>query len=193
MTTTLGVLSCAELAPYLAKRIEALQKVIDDGDLDGRDLTEDLFLDLHRRICGDLTPDFAGRWRDKDVVVGDHEPPPHYQVPQRMRDYVRDLQVRVESLPPEPDDLWLEMLAFAEGRLLSIHPFLDFNGRVTRVFIDLLTCRLGLPDVDPTPDLGDDTRRYFEALRAADRSNWAPLVEVWRERLERFPEVGRSL
>lgn len=184
LKTTLGVLSYAELAPHLASRVEALQKAIEDGEFDNFALTESLFLDLHRRICGDLTPDFAGRWRNKDVVVGDHEPPPHFQVAQHMREYTRDLQARFESLPLEPDDRWLEAVAFAEGRLLSIHPFADFNGRVTRVFIDLLTRRLKLPDVDPTPDPGEATERYLQALRAADKNNWRPLMDIWRERFE---------
>jgi CRISPR-associated endonuclease/helicase Cas3 len=118
-------------------------------------------------------------------VVGDHEPPAYPVVPVRMREYALDLQERLKSLPMEPDDLWLEALAFAEGRLLSIHPFADFNGRVTRVFIVLLTRLLKLPDVDPTPDTGEPTARYLEALRAADRNDWRPLMGIWRERFER--------
>ncbi|MGH8524836.1 MAG: hypothetical protein ACREXY_11645, partial [Gammaproteobacteria bacterium] len=42
----------------------------------------------------------------------------------------------------------LEALAFAEGRLLSIHPFLDFNGRATRVWLREVIRRLP-PDVFP--------------------------------------------
>ncbi len=101
-----------------------------------------------------------------------------------MRDYVLDLRARIEALPHEASDLLLELLAFAEGRLLSIHPFADFNGRTTRVFIDWLTRRLDLPDVDPTPDEGAATDQYLAALRAADRHNWQPLMAVWRERLQ---------
>lgn len=184
LNTSLGVLSYAELAPHLATRVAALQTAIAEGEFDNRLLDDDLFLDLHRHICGDLTPGFAGCWRTNDVVVGSHEPPPHFQVPQQMREYTRNLQARLESLPPEPDDLWLETLAFAEGRLLTIHPFADFNGRVTRVFIDLLTRKLRLPDVDPTPDSGEATERYLQALRAADRNDWRPLMDIWRERFE---------
>lgn len=87
-------------------------------------------------------------------------------------------------MPKEPDDLWLEALAFAEGRLLSIHSFADFNGRVTRVFIDLLTRVLKLPDVDPTPDPGPATEQYLAALRAADRNDWRALMDIWRRRIE---------
>lgn len=101
-----------------------------------------------------------------------------------MREYVLDLQARLASLPGEPDDLWLKTLAFAEGRLLSIHPFGDFNGRVTRVFIDLLARVLDLPDVDPTPDPGEVAEEYLAALRAADRNDWRALMDIWRRRIE---------
>ena len=189
LETTLGILSYAELAPHLARRVEALQNAIDKGDFDDRDLDESLFLEFHRRICADLTPAVAGRWRIADVVVGSHQPPSHFQVAQHMREYVADLQARLKSLPAEPDDLWLETLAFAEGRLLSIHPFADFNGRVARVFVDYLTRLLKLPDVDPTPDMGADTERYLDALRAADRHHWQPLMAVWRARFESGAET----
>ena len=185
LNTSLGVLSYAELAPHLATRVQALQKTIANGDFDGRAPDEALILEFHRRVCADLTPEFAGRWRTTDVVVGNHEPPAYPFVPQRMREYSLDLQARLSALRQEPDDLWLEALAFAEGRLLSIHPFADFNGRVTRVFIDFLTRLLDLPDVDPTPDPGEPTARYIGALRAADRNDWRPLMDIWRERFEK--------
>lgn len=173
------------MAPHLAVRVGVLQHAIDEGELDARRLSEDLFLELHRRICGDLTPGMAGRWRTADVVVGSHAPPPPFLVAQQMREYVLDLAARLDHLPAEPDALWLEALAFAEGRLLSIHPFTDFNGRVTRVFIDWLTRRLHLPDVDPTPGDAAATERYLAALRAGDQRQWQPLVDIWRERLAR--------
>ena len=165
-------------------RVQALQSAIAAGELDGRTLDENLLLEFHRRICADLIPEFAGRWRTIDVLVGDHEPPAYPLVPQRMHEYALDLQTRLASLPQEPDDLWLETLAFAEGRLLYIHPFADFNGRVSRVFIDLLTRVLKLPDVDPTPDPGEPTARYLAALRAADHNDWRALMDIWRRRIE---------
>lgn len=182
--TTLGILSYAELAPHLARRVEQIQYAIRQGELGSCPLDESLLLDLHQRICGELTPNFAGRWRTQEVVVGQHHPPLPHLVAQAMRDYVLDLQARIKALPSEVDDHLLELLAFAEGRLLSIHPFTDFNGRTTRVFIDWLTRHLELPDVDPTPDEGVATEQYLAALRAADQHDWQPLMAVWRERLQ---------
>jgi len=129
LDTTLGILSYAELAPHLARRVEQTQYAIRKGEFDSRPLDESLFLELHRRICGELTPNFAGRWRSQEVVVGRHRPPLPHMVAQAMRDYVLDLQVRIESLSREADERLLELLAFAEGRLLSIHPFTVLSQR----------------------------------------------------------------
>lgn len=77
-----------------------------------------------------------------------------------------------------------EALAFAEGRLLSIHPFRDFNGRVTRMLLFSLLYRFDLPPVKLIPDEKDSagTNEYLSALTEADRMNWQPLIMVWRKR-----------
>ena len=41
-----------------------------------------------------------------------------------------------------------ECLAFAQARLLSIHPFEDFNGRLTRVLLADLLHRLDMPALE---------------------------------------------
>jgi CRISPR-associated endonuclease/helicase Cas3 len=183
--TSLDVISYAELAPHLALRVEQTAVAIANGEFDDLPLDDNLIRELHGRICGDLTPQFAGRWRNINVLVGTHEPPAAALVALKMRDFAADLHTRIQNLPPQPDDQWLETLAFAEGRLLSVHPFQDFNGRVTRLFLDLLLKRLNLPDIEAIPSYGLPTEEYLAALQAADRYDWQPLVEIWRERLER--------
>lgn len=85
------------MAPHLATRVQVLQCAIVAGEFDGRSLDEGLILELHWRVCADLTPEFAGRWRTIDVVVGDHHPPAYPLVPQRMREYALDLQARLSA------------------------------------------------------------------------------------------------
>ncbi len=75
----------------------------------------------------------------------------------------------------------IDDLTFAEGRLLHIHPFEDFNGRVTRLLLIELTCRLDLPEVDPAVSR-EERSRYFPALRAYDRGDPQPLAGIWRHR-----------
>ncbi len=148
-----------------------------------------MILEFHRAICGALLPTMAGRWRAIDVRVGSHLAPPFVEVPVLMRTYCLDLQARLTSFAGTLDDSLLECLAFGEGRLLSIHPFEDFNGRVTRTFLAELLQRLDLPAVDPTPRAGAETEQYLRALGAADRQDWDPLVAVWRQR---FEQEGRT-
>lgn len=141
-----------------------------------------MLLRFHSLICGDLVPQFAG-WRRANVTVGDHEPPDFFKVPALVREYERDLQVRLSTVG-EVGEILLETLAFAEGRLLFIHPFTDFNGRVTRVWLREILRRLDLPPVRLAP--GDEPGRseYLSALRAADRNDWRPLMDIWRMRFE---------
>lgn len=180
--TTLGVLSYAELAPHLADRVAAVEQSIATEGYASDDLDEYLILRLHGDIVSDLVPEIGGRWRNVEVSVGAHTPPPPSQVPVAMREYARDLAARMAVLSQGDDKQLIELLAFAEGRLLSIHPFRDFNGRATRAFLAELLRRLNLPAIDPTPATGAATNRYLTALSAADRLDWRPLMQIWRQR-----------
>ena len=126
-------------------------------------------------------PDIAGL-RRSEVTVGSHSPPSFVQVPILLRDYARDVSARVDAGGRLATEALLETLAFAEGRLLSIHPFTDFNGRVTRLFLRLLLRRLDLPDVALAADSAERSD-YLAALRAADTNDFGPLTSVWRARL----------
>lgn len=181
--TSHGRLSYRELAPLLAEWVARVEERVADDDYASEALDERLVLKLHGDIAAELVPAMGGKWRRKDVRVGSHEPPSYLRVPELIREYVLDLAARIENASDDYERL-LETLAFAEGRLLSIHPFEDFNGRVTRVFLSELLRRLNLPEVDPTPDDGPPARIYLDALRAADRHNWKPLMSIWRERLD---------
>lgn len=104
-----------------------------------------------------------------------------------IRQYCEDVEFRLTSLgiKPQINDTLLKTFAFAEGRLLSIHPFLDFNGRVTRMLLFALLYRSDLPPVQLVPDEKDEKgkKEYLDALTQADLLNWQPLIEVWRKRL----------
>ncbi len=188
--TTRGLLSYSQLAPLLAERVLRVEAAIAFGGYAIQELGGDLILRIHSEIAGDLVPEWAGRWRDAEVRVGEHHPPPPYRVPLLMRDYTEDLRMRLENASGKMDELLLELLAFAEGRLLSIHPFNDFNGRVARLFLRELLRRLDLPPVDlaPTDDAGRSN--YFAALRAGDGNDWRPLMITWEQRFERFDEAN---
>lgn len=183
LETSRGVLTYAQLAPLLAERVVRVQERLEAEGFAALPLGEELLCALHAGICADLMPEWAGRWRTVAVTVGPHTPPPPHEVPLQMREYALDLTARLEGeIPPEQ---WPEILAFAEGRLLSIHPFADFNGRIARLWLWELLRRHRLPPVELAPSDPEQTRRYLEALRAGDQRDWAPLAALWRWRFER--------
>lgn len=189
LKTRLGILTYAQLAPHLSRRVQELEADIATGRYADHPLDEHLIQEFHRRICGDLVSDMAGHWRRINVRVSAHEAPNFQCIRELMRNYCLDLQARLAAFNDPYDELMLEFLAFAEGRLLWIHPFEDFNGRTTRVLLAELLRRLQLPALDPTPDPGAETSRYLEALRASDRADWSPLKAIW---LTRFGKEGQA-
>lgn len=111
----------------------------------------------------DLVP---GEFRKLDVEVGKHKAPLYTDVQGFMRtfkDYYRLDRVRATQA----------MLAAAAShhRLLYIHPFLDGNGRVSRLFTDLYLRHAGLGGIglwSMSRGFGRDTEAYYTALSRAD-------------------------
>ena len=186
--TTRGVLAYSELAPLLAESVLRAEAALYQSEFDSWPADERLTAEFHRRICHDLVPDWAGRWRSIEVRVGNLTPPPPHQVPVHMRNYGADLLARWPAAAAAPSDFTLELLAFAEGRFLSIHPFQDFNGRTIRLFLLELLRRLDLPRVTLAPESAADRQTYFQALEAADRADWLPLFQIWQQRFTDTPQ-----
>src|SRR3989344_3525345 len=167
LESSLGIKSYAELAPYLAKGVERVMAEIIDCKPTELIVTPELICKLH-----------------KDAFVGKYNPPHYFEVPVLIKQYCEDLEYRLSLVGPKPplSDILLETLAFAEGRFLNIHPFLDFNGRGARMLLFTLLYRLNLPPVQLVPDEKDRQGRteYIAALSSADNLDLQPLISVWK-------------
>lgn len=186
--SSIGIKSYSELASYLAKGVERVMASLLEHLPAEIKITPEFICKLHKEAFEELFPSWAGRYRDRDVTVGKYNPPAYYEVPVLIRQYCEDVEFRLSYLgiKPNVDDTLFEALAFTEGRLLSIHPFLDFNGRVTRMLLFALLYRFDLPPVPLVPDEKDEKgkKEYLDALSKADSMDWQPLMEVWRKRLD---------
>jgi Fic family protein len=108
----------------------------------------------------------GGELRHRDIKVGGHVGPSHEDVPlflQRFSDFYR--RGRHHGITP------VIAAAAAHHRLMWIHPFLDGNGRVTRLYTDaclqLVPVRgYGLWNV--SRGLARSRDRYMEVLSGAD-------------------------
>jgi Fic family protein len=139
----------------------------------------------HRALAGALFPEWAGRYRDVNVQVGAHTPPPFHEVPVFVRLFCDDLAERLRHLGHREEDLGrlAALLAWVDWRFQWIHPFRDFNGRIGRVLLAVVLYKLALPHAQTAPLEPAARQRYLTGLRAADGGDLAPLTRLWIERL----------
>jgi Fic/DOC family protein len=77
------------------------------------------------------------------------------------------------------------------GRFIQIHPFLNGNGRMSRILWTVLLARLGLrPQISIVRRPGPP---YGEVMQAAMRGNYGPAVAVVLSGLSRAPMPPRAL
>ena len=139
-------------------------------------LNERFIRKLHKRMFGYVWK-WAGQFRKSDKNIG----VPWYEVSTELKKLCDDAKVWIESRRDPPD----EMAVRFHHRLVSIHPFPNGNGRHARLMADLflenvLHCpRFTWGGQDLSAD--DEVRhRYIEALRAADKLDYQPLLEFAR-------------
>ena len=180
LATTAGTLSYAQVSERLAAEVADCLDELFDTQPSSIAITSEWLREIHRRIAGDLFPDWAGRWRITEVQVGTHLPPLPRQIAVHMRNFCLDLEERLRHVGDAQSIAGL--LAWVDWRFQWIHPFKDFNGRVGRILLIALSYRLSLPPINPAAQ-GAAAQEYFSALRAADDGNLLPLQEIWLDRL----------
>jgi CRISPR-associated endonuclease/helicase Cas3 len=159
----------------------ALELRVENGEFTRTPLTELLLLDFNHIICGDIVPQLAGWRRAASSAAAAVE------MPVQVRGYASELGSRIARCGAAIDERLLATLAYAEGRLLTLRPFAEYNGRVVRVWLREVLRRLDCPPVVLAPS--DDGLRddYLAALRACGGGEWRPLMEVWASRFEAIP------
>ena len=84
-----------------------------------------------------------GSFREHDIrpFPGGMRPPPWSEVSVMVTDWIREVQ----ALGRKGEGIEPEALAKVHARFEQIHPFLDGNGRTSRLVLNLLLVRLGYP------------------------------------------------
>lgn len=137
----------------------------------------------HQELAGHLFPEWAGRFRTTNVMVGTLEPPAYYKVPLLVHSFCDDLAERLRHVDEGNLPDIAAFLAWVDWRFQWVHPFKDFNGRIGRLALAALLYKLALPPVETAPTDPERRREYLEALRAGDAGNLDPLQKLWIRRL----------
>ncbi|PIQ93230.1 MAG: hypothetical protein COY75_09915 [Nitrospirae bacterium CG_4_10_14_0_8_um_filter_41_23] len=184
--TAQGIKTYSEVSEILAVSVAKTIETIIEGTPEDIHITPEWICRLHNDIAGSLFPDWAGHFRDVNVEVGTHIPPPFYEVPVYMRLYCEDLTARISFVSREKDvEKISETLAYADWRFQWIHPFRDFNGRVGRILLTAILFKLRLPPAETASVEPVEKEKYLKALRTADTGDILLLTEIWIERLSK--------
>lgn len=106
--------------------------------------------------------DDRGRYRTVPVSITGttYVPPQPWQVPKLMEDLMLHYEEKHQVLHP------VELAADVHAELVGVHPFIDGNGRTSRLVMNLLLLRSGFPIANIS---GDRAARidYYESLNAS--------------------------
>ncbi len=146
-----------------------------------KQLTPDLLLKIHAGVMKELLPAHqVGQLRQEPIVVHDprtgevvYLPPDHGDVPRLVADLLAYVEDNRSVLDP------ILLAGLLHKQLVVIHPFVDGNGRTTRLATKLLLARLGLNTFNLFSFenyYNQNVTRYFQNVGVF--GNYYDLVEI---------------
>jgi len=142
--------------------------------------SERSFKNAHKILTAKLLESDSGKYRSQGVGVGTHIAPSHNMVPQLMKNLFNDLK---RSKLPE-----IVKSCIFHYEHLFIHPFLDGNGRMGRLWQTLI-----LTQYDPIFEfipienfIKESQQTYYKVLRTCDsQGNSTHFIEFMLEIIKR--------
>ena len=152
-------------------------------------LNEREVLSIHNLILRGIMPEDAGRYRRVQVMIkgSSFMPPQPFLVSKEMEDFFIWYETHKNSLHP------IVLAAELHERLVTIHPFIDGNGRTSRLVMNLILLQNGYVIANIKGDY-DNRMRYFTALENAQTKNNKEdfllfVAQIEKESLARYLEI----
>jgi len=154
--------------------IELVERFVDKK----KDLDESFIKDLHKIILKNIDDRSAGIYRTSNVrILGAvHIPPNSLKIP-RLVDEFLDWYYENKYLLPIP-----ELAAYVHYKFVCIHPFVDGNGRTSRLLMNLILMQNGYP---PAVILNIDRKKYYRVLKMADLDRPQEYIDFIGRSIER--------
>lgn len=173
-SVTLADLYDLEQAIQVQVTEELLTQVLDENLCTDDMLHDHLLRDLHSQLYGDIWK-WAGQFRLRETNIG--VAPEMIAV--ELRTALDDLRYRWQNT----DDLTPRQLGInAHAATVRIHPFVDGNGRATRLLADLLFASAQDDQILQQYDWDLDKAEYIRLLREYDQTRnaiaLAALIEI---------------
>lgn len=149
-----------------AEAFDYLHKLVNRTEISERDI-----LKLHKLFYYRIDQANAGHYRKQNVVVTgtDFIFPSPGELKQKMAVFTGEIASMRTALHP------IEFAAHLHNKLVTIHPFVDGNGRTARLLMNLALLQQGYPVTIIPPVLRSD---YLTAVRNSNDGNHAPFVTL---------------
>ncbi len=133
-------------------------------------LNEQFILKLHSIIFKNISERFAGRYRETTVRIfkSDVRFPDASKVPQLMGNLVYWYKLNKNKMHP------FELSIIFSVKLVSIHPFIDGNGRISRLIMNFLLKKKGYPWINIYMK---QRAEYLQAVRLANDEKYKHILE----------------
>lgn len=159
---------------------------LDDLIKDKEPITEWNIKNIHQLVLKEIDDDNAGKYRDENVKIkgATHIPPDYLIVPELMEKLIINYEDWKKYHP-------IIRAALLHGELVKIHPFVDGNGRTSRLVMNLSLMNSGyLPVIVKK----ENRLEYYNALDKAhttgDYTDFVKLVnELEIEMLNKYLEL----
>jgi|HubBroStandDraft_6_1064221.scaffolds.fasta_scaffold76629_3 Fic family protein len=173
-------------AKNLSEAIDYLETLATDSS---RPITEADIRQIHYLVLKDIRDSDAGRYRTVPVEIGgsDFKPPAPESIAAQMEQFGHWLaSVSMQGENRNRENALL-IASAAHTWFVTIHPFVDGNGRVGRLLLNLVLMRSGYPIAIITKA---DRSRYYDALEISQSSDLTALaalvIECVDESLEEY-------
>lgn len=129
------------------------------------EFNELFILKLHKIILKDIGGRFAGRYRETQVKIfgSDVKFPSSEKVPQMVKNLVYWYKKNKKRFHQ------FELVVLVSMKLVTIHPFVDGNGRVSRLIMNFLLSKKKYPWINV---YNKRRQKYLEAVRKANGENY---------------------
>ena len=123
-------------------------------------LSERQIKNLHHLILKGIDDEYAGVYRDQQVLIAGakHTPPVHYLIQEQMEHMMKWYEEESRNFHPIARGAMLHVI------FVGIHPFIDGNGRTSRLLLNLELMKEGFP---PVIIKVENRLTYYEALDKA--------------------------
>jgi cell filamentation protein len=138
-------------------------------------ISTSLILELHKISFGKMY-DWAGKWRNINVIVGQLTPPEPSKIVNLMYQFIDELNYKISLAKTKEEHV--EALAYGHYEFIRIHPFNNGNGRTGRLLMNLIALKFGYRFIDLYYREGEQRTIYINAMKDADKGNFETLKKL---------------